>query len=54
MGQLPPTNQEPRGVSNSKKEDIVKKLTPLMPLNRRDFWTSLFVNDSSNDFVDSF
>ena len=52
--QFPRTRQRPRGVSSTKKNDIVVKLAPLMPANRREFWLSLFVNDESNDLIDNF
>lgn len=33
--------QRPKGILKSKKNDIVKKLCPLMPINRRKFWQEL-------------
>lgn len=34
-----------RGVNELKKSDIVAKLLPLMPQNRRDFWINLTTSD---------
>lgn len=38
-----------RGIPAKKKEDIIKKLIPLMPKNRHQFWESLPVNDKVKD-----
>ena len=34
-----------RGIPMSKKEDIIIKLTPLMPQNRRHFWETIHIAD---------
>jgi len=39
----PPLRPHDRGIEKTKKEDILKKLCPLMPPNRRAFWLSLLV-----------
>ncbi|KAG1936336.1 hypothetical protein F2P79_018678 [Pimephales promelas] len=39
----PPLRSHDRGIEKTKKEDILKKLCPLMPPNRRAFWLSLLV-----------
>ena len=54
LGKFPPSRREPRGITTSKKNDIVEKLLPLMPGNRHEFWRSQFVNNDSNDLVDNF
>ncbi|RXN08105.1 U-box domain-containing [Labeo rohita] len=38
-----------RGIEEAKKNDIVKKLCPFMPPNRRAFWCSLPVSDVVED-----
>ena len=43
--------QEPRGVTTSKKQDIINKLCPLMPENRRKFWNDLPCCDDSIDLA---
>jgi len=45
---------EPRGISSVKKDDIIKKLCPLMPESRRTFWRGITTNDESPDLVDNF
>ncbi|KAL4718224.1 hypothetical protein ACJJTC_005769 [Scirpophaga incertulas] len=50
---FPEMAANPRGVKTNKKEGIVAKLIPLMPLNRRQFWFSLAVNDRVEDLVTS-
>lgn len=42
---------EPRGINIEKKNEIVKKLLPLMPNNRKHFWTTLPVSLTSEDLV---
>ena len=37
----PYTNKNTSGISVEKKNDIIKKLLPLMPQNRREFWLNL-------------
>lgn len=41
----------PRGITSERKSDILTKLGPLMPANRRHFWESLPVNDRSADLT---
>ena len=41
----------PRGIQKKKKEEIVTKLVPLMPINRRDFWLSLPESDKILDLA---
>lgn len=48
---LPRMLDTPRGIKESKKEGIVKKLVPLMPMNRRDFWLQLPTSNDSQDLV---
>ena len=36
----------PPGIQISKKDDIVKKLCPLLPRNRHSFWNTIFTNES--------
>ncbi|KAL1279358.1 hypothetical protein QQF64_026031 [Cirrhinus molitorella] len=38
-----------RGIEEAKKNDIIKKLCPFMPLSRRAFWCSLPVSDVVED-----
>ncbi|XP_045544224.1 uncharacterized protein [Salmo salar] len=38
-----------RGIEESKKMDIITKLCPLMPANRRQFWNALAVNSIAED-----
>jgi hypothetical protein len=44
----------PRGVTSSKKKDIIQKLCPMMPDSRCLFWKKLPVNDSSSDLIGNF
>lgn len=41
----------PRGIEPLKKEDILQKLIPLMPMNRRMFWENLPTNSKSKDLA---
>ncbi|KAG8324927.1 hypothetical protein J6590_079853 [Homalodisca vitripennis] len=41
----PNTRTSPRGVNKEKKQDIIKKLVPLMPPNRHGFWVDLAVSE---------
>ena len=38
---LPPSRKMQRGIPESKKNDIISKLSPLMPENRRGFWQNI-------------
>ena len=40
---------ELRGITKSKKDDIIKKLCPLMPLSRHRFWQELRATDDAAD-----
>jgi hypothetical protein len=42
----------PRGVATIKKNDLVAKLCPLIPSDRKRFWMNLPVNDMSGDLID--
>lgn len=42
-----------RGISETKKEKILKELVSKMPINRRDFWINLPCNKSSEDLLSS-
>jgi hypothetical protein len=53
-GKLPQSRQRPRGVPAEKLEDIIKKLCPLMPENRRAFWQSYPINNSSLDMIHNY
>jgi hypothetical protein len=50
---FPEVADTPRGVKTNKKEGIISKLVPLMPLNRRQFWLTLPTNDKVEDLVTS-
>jgi len=50
--QLYQSLQTPRGITDKKKNDLVKNLCPLMPDSRHRFWSSLAVNDDSTDLID--
>jgi len=47
------TRMTPRGICSKKKEDLLTKLCPFMPTNRRLFWNSLAVDDDSADLIDN-
>ena len=38
-------------VAQLKKEDILKKLCPLMPSRHEEFWANLAINNQSNDLI---
>ncbi|KAK5916171.1 hypothetical protein CesoFtcFv8_001693 [Champsocephalus esox] len=46
-----PTTLRPqdKGIEEAKKRDILKKLGPLMPPNRRLFWSSLHVSNTDEE-----
>lgn len=44
--QSPLNRQEMRGICNLKKLDIINKLVPLMPTNRRNFWYNIPTNNN--------
>ena len=48
---MPTLKYIPRGIKESKKKGIVKSLLQLMPMNRREFWQSLPINNNSVDLV---
>ena len=41
------------GIARNKKNDIVNKLSPLMPENRQRFLSQLAVNNESEDLIDN-
>ena len=43
-----------RGIPTAKKDDIIKKLCPLMPAARRVFWSNIQSNDNAADLVENF
>ncbi|KAI8427301.1 hypothetical protein MSG28_001888 [Choristoneura fumiferana] len=50
-----PTNNPPttsRGIKTVKKHEIISKLVPLMPTNRKQFWINLPENSNSLDLID--
>jgi len=47
-----PMYNMPRGISTNKKKDILAKLCPLMPKNRRVFWKELPENDAAEDLIE--
>ena len=49
----PDTMQQPRGISTSKKQNIVK-LVASLPAPKRKFWLDMPVNDGSKDLIESF
>ena len=50
--EVPPMLREnERGIQAAKKADIIRKLCPLMPVTRRNFWINLPVNDQVEDDV---
>ena len=46
-----PQKDGPRGVTSSKKHDILKKIGPMMPKNRMAFWENLEESESSKDLT---
>lgn len=44
----------PRGIPISKKNDIIKKLCPLMPATRKVFWNNIDNNEQSADLLVDF
>ena len=44
--------EEPRGVPQAKKDNILSNLLKFMPANRHRFWRNLSVNESSPDLID--
>lgn len=43
-----PNKKSPRGTTKERKEEIISKLVPLMPENRRRFWIDLPVSNSDS------
>jgi hypothetical protein len=41
----------PRGISSSKKEEILEKLVPLMPAHRRGYWQRMPANNESQNLL---
>ena len=48
----PLMRQEPRGIAQAKKDDIVKKLCPLIPTSRRLFWEAIPASADSIDLIE--
>lgn len=48
----PLEREKPHGIHPSKKESILKILVPLMPENRRKFWTELPTSEEAEDFYE--
>ena len=42
---LPKLWDEGRGIPDSKKQEIIIKLCPMMPVNRRQFWNDILTNN---------
>ncbi|CAG5019251.1 unnamed protein product [Parnassius apollo] len=40
-----------RGIKQERKDEILQKLSPLMPENRRAFWNNLPVNDDAVNLI---
>lgn len=52
--QTPEGRQQPRGVSFTKQQDLIKNLVPLIPDSRKDFWLNLLIAEVEvNDLIDS-
>ena len=51
VGILPESQNRNRGVNPTKKQDIIRKLLPLMPQNRHCFWNGLDDNEMSADLL---
>lgn len=47
--ELPEQRPASRGIPAHKKETIIEKLVPLMPVSRRAFWAQLETNNQSID-----
>lgn len=43
-----------RGIPVSKRDNILRNLSPIMPKDRLRFWENIPVSDESNDLVESF
>uniref|UniRef100_UPI00358ECCF5 dynein axonemal heavy chain 8 n=1 Tax=Myxine glutinosa TaxID=7769 RepID=UPI00358ECCF5 len=50
-GQRFPSRNSARGIPSNKKDDILKKLCPLMPPNRCQFWRDIAENQASQDLI---
>ncbi|XP_054263988.1 uncharacterized protein LOC128987257 [Macrosteles quadrilineatus] len=48
---MPTRRSNPRGINQAKKADIIQKLLPLMPENRRSFWLDLPASSDVPDLV---
>ena len=48
-GVMPEAHDKPRGITSSKLKDIVDRLVPLMPGNRKEFWNTYPTSDTSKD-----
>lgn len=47
-------NCMPRGIPKDKKDNIIKTLCPMMPVNRLKFWNDIAINDQSADLIDNY
>lgn len=47
----PPQKSSPRGITEHRKQEIIQKLCPLMPSNRRLFWENLPINNTSRNLA---
>lgn len=52
VGTFPEKKTTPRGIKESKKEQILKELVPKMADSRKQFWINLHVNDGSEDLLE--
>lgn len=50
----PKPNNQPKGITEERKSEIINKLVPLMPENRRTFWYNLPSNSSSVNLIDQY
>ena len=50
-GVLGPVQRGPQGISDTKKQDIIDKVCPLMPSNRSAFWKNLPIDENVPDLI---
>lgn len=50
----PERQDNPRGINEAKKKEIIDKLLPLMPENRKTFWFNLPTSSTSADLIDNY
>ena len=51
INSIPSSRLAQHRVPASKRDDIIKKLCPLMPVNRHQFWEQLPTNDNSLELI---